>query len=162
MVALALAPCWALWGIWGAESREDCIEIECLVGREIEREYGKGKCEPADFVKRFERRLISLRSSTRKVSELLPAKPRSLCPCEESIRILWRSCRSIPERRLPVLSDLIFAASDRISFRPTSKMSHDAGRRDSCESTRHDGRWRWLWRLVRHFCVEVYEHAQLR
>src|SRR3954462_2821583 len=28
-------------------------------------------------------------------------------------------------------------------------MSHDAGRRDSCGSTRRDGRWRWLWRLVR-------------
>ena len=32
---------------------------------------------------------------------------------------------------------------------PTSKMSHDASRRDSCASTRRDGWWRWLWRLVR-------------
>ncbi len=28
-------------------------------------------------------------------------------------------------------------------------MSHDRGRRDGCFSSRHDGRGRWLWRLVR-------------
>src|SRR5688572_1539745 len=30
----------------------------------------------------------------------------------------------------------------------TSMMSHDAGRRDSCDGRKYDGPWRWLWRLV--------------
>ena len=31
---------------------------------------------------------------------------------------------------------------------PTSKMSHDGGWREACESTTRDRPWRWLWRLV--------------
>ncbi len=50
---------------------------------------------------------------------------------------------------------------------PTSKMSHERGRRDSCASRRRDGRDRWLWRLVGpifhwgkvpHFKLEPWRH----
>ena len=133
-----------VWGIWEAESREDCIEIECLVGREIEMEYGKGESESADFVKRFERHPIFRgRAPGRFPNCFLPSlDPRDLA--KKAFGFFGDRSVRFQSDRLPVLSDLIFAASDRINFRPTSKMSHDASWRDSCVSTRHDRWWRWL------------------
>src|SRR5260221_515183 len=64
------------------------------------------------------------------------------------------------------LASLYKRSSPEYEFFPTSKMSHDRGRRAVCgvtiwslgfhfdrsyDSTRRDGHGRWLWRLVRPF-----------